>query len=74
MAKWEEMQRMVEEKAAQGIVERSDSLWSSPMVLVNKKEGTQRFCVDYRALNNVTVKDSYPFPRIDDTLDALSGF
>ena len=67
------MHRMVEEMAAQGIVERSDSPWSSPVVLVKKKDGTQRFCVDYRALNNVTVKDSYPLPRIDDTLDALAG-
>ena len=45
----------------------------SPVVLVNKKDGTQRFCVDYRARNNVTVKDSYPLTRIDDTLDALAG-
>ena len=73
LAKREELQHMVEEMAAQRIVERSDSPWSSPVVLVNKKDGTQRFCVDYMALINVTVKDSYPLPRIDDTLDALAG-
>ncbi|MPC57317.1 Retrovirus-related Pol polyprotein [Portunus trituberculatus] len=73
LAKREEMQHMVEEMAAQGSMERSDSPWSSPIVLVNKKDGTKRFCVDYRALNNVTVKDSYPLPRIDDTLDVLAG-
>lgn len=72
-AKREEMQRMVDEMAAQGLVERSDSPWLSPVVLVNKKDGTRRFCVDYRALNDHTVKDSYPLPRIDDTLDALAG-
>ena len=72
-AKREEMQRLVEEMAAQGVIERSDSPWSSPVVLVGKKDGSQRFCVDYRALNEVTVKDSYPLPRIDDTLDALGG-
>ncbi len=41
------------------------------MVLVTKKDGTTRFCVDYRKLNDVTQKDAYPLPRIDDTLDAL---
>ncbi|XP_045104410.1 uncharacterized protein LOC123499944 [Portunus trituberculatus] len=72
LAKREEMQRMVE-MAVQELVERSDSPWSSPVVLVNKKDGTKRFCVDYRVLNDVTVKDSYPQPRIDDILDALAG-
>lgn len=72
-ARREEMQRTVDDLAAQGVIERSDSPWSSAVVLVKKKDGTQRFCVDYRALNDVTVKDSYPLPRIDDTLDALVG-
>ena len=72
-ARREEMQRAVKELEAQGVVERSDSPWSSAVVLVTKKDGSRRFCVDYRALNDVTIKDSYPLPRIDDTLDALSG-
>lgn len=72
-ARREEMQRTVNDLAAQGVIELSDSPWSSAVVLVKKKDGTQRFCVDYRALNDVTVKDSYPLPRIDDTLDALVG-
>ena len=42
-------------------------------MLVNKKDGSTRFCVDYRKLNSVTHKDSYPLPRIDDTLEALAG-
>ena len=46
---------------------------SSPFVQVNKKNGTTRFCVDYRKLNNVTIKDAYPLPRIDDSLAQLSG-
>lgn len=72
-ARREEMQQAVESMAALGLIERSDSPWSSPVVLVEKKDGTNRFCVDYRVLNGVTVKDSYPLPRIDDTLDALTG-
>ena len=54
----------------EGVIEESNSPWSSPVVLVTKKDG---FCVDYRKLNDVTKKDHYPFPRIDDTLTTLSG-
>ena len=72
-AKREEMQQAVKELEKQGLIEKSDSPWSSAVVLVSKKDGTRRFCVDYRALNDRTVKDSYPLPRIDDTLDALAG-
>ena len=55
-----------------GQIEASDSHWSSPVVLVTKKDGGTRFCVDYQRLNDVTVKDAYPLPRIDDTLDMLA--
>ena len=55
------------------VIQPSCSPWSSPIVLVKKKDGTHRFCVDYRQLNSLTVKDSYPLPRIDETLDSLSG-
>ena len=58
---------------AKGIIEPLSSPWSSPVILVKKKDGTIRFCVDYRKVNGVTVKDSYPLPRIEDCLDALSG-
>ena len=64
---------LVEDMLSKGVVEESSSPWSAPIVLVTKKDGSTRFCVDYRKLNAITVKDPYPLPRIDDTLDALGG-
>ena len=55
----------------QGIIKPSDSPWTAPVVVVKKKEGKLRFCVDYRQLNKVTTKDQFPLPRIDDLLDTL---
>ena len=73
LAKVDIAQKAIKEMHEQGVVEPSNSPWMSPIVLVKKKDGTQRFCVDYRKLNEVTRKDSYPLPRIDTTLDALAG-
>ena len=55
------------------MIRPSSSPWASPIVLVKKKDGSTRFCVDYRKVNKVTRKDAYPLPRVDDTLDTLAG-
>jgi hypothetical protein len=67
------VRKLLDDMLQQKIVEPASGPWSSPIVLVSKKDGTPRFCVDYRRINNLTRKDAHPLPRIDDTLDALSG-
>ena len=69
----EETSKQVAEMLDQGVIQASSSPWASPIVLVKKKDGTFRFCIDYRKLNEVTKKDAHPLPRIDDLLDALQG-
>ena len=68
-----ETKAQVEGMLQQGVIQPSSSPWASPIVLVKKKDGTFRFCVDYRKLNSVTKKDAHPLPRVDDLLDALAG-
>jgi hypothetical protein len=53
------------------VIEPSMSAWSSPVVLVPKRDGTTLFCIDYRKLNDLTVRDSFPLPRMDETLDSI---
>jgi hypothetical protein len=68
-----EAARQIQDMLDKGIIRPSNSPWASPVVLAKKKDGTLRFCIDYRRLNAVTRKDSFPLPRIDETLAALSG-
>ena len=67
------IQTHIKDMANRGVIRPSKSPWSSPVVLVGKKDGSTRFCVDFRKVNAVTRKDVYPLPRIDETLDTLGG-
>src|SRR5438045_3429281 len=63
----------IKEMLKKGIIRKSKSPWSSPVVFVPKKGGEIRFCIDYRKLNKVTKKDNHPLPRIDEMLDKFEG-
>ena len=68
-----DIEQQVQDMIAQGVVEECSSPWAAPLVVVKKKDGSNRICVDYRALNEVTEKDGHPIPRVADSLDALAG-
>ena len=67
------LKEQIESMLDNNIISPSSSPWSSPVVLVRKKDGSCRFCVDFRKLNAITERDSFPLPRIDDTFDCLGG-
>ena len=68
-----EVKTMIQEMVDQQIIRPSKSAYASPVVIVTKKDGSLRLCIDYRKLNAVTIKDSFPLPRIDEVLDILGG-
>nr|CAE05045.2 OSJNBa0049H08.6 [Oryza sativa Japonica Group] len=68
-----EVKRQIEELESKGYVRPSSSPWGAPVLLVKKKDGSERMVIDYRALNEVTIKNKYPLPRIDDLFDQLKG-
>ena len=70
---YDEVKKHLQEMLEIGAIRRSNSPWASAVVLVRKRDGSLRFCIDLRKLNARTVKDAYSLPRIDETLDCLSG-
>ncbi|KAM9757963.1 uncharacterized protein ACNS7B_005082 [Menidia menidia] len=69
---YKEMRSLLADMLDKGVITESSSPWAAPIVMVKKKDGSWRFCVDYRKLNSVTHKDAFPLPRIEETLTSLS--
>ena len=69
----EELKKQIKELQDKGFIHPTSSSWGAPVIFVDKKDGSQRMCVDYRSLNEVTIKNKYPLPRIDDLFDQLRG-
>jgi hypothetical protein len=67
------LKEYIKELLEKGFIHPSSFPWGAPVIFVSKKDGTQRLCVDYHALNEVTIKNKYPLPRIDDLFDQLRG-
>jgi hypothetical protein len=68
-----ELKKQIAELQSKGFICPSSSPWGAPVLFMEKKDGTQRMCVDYRSLNEVTVKNKYPLPRIEDLCDQMKG-
>jgi hypothetical protein len=69
----EQLKKQLEELLEKRFIRPSVSPWGAPVLLVKKKDGCMRLCIDYRQLNKVTIKNKYPLPRIDDLMDQLVG-
>ena len=69
----EYVRKEVQKLLKEGFIKPSTSPWGASVVLAKKKDGSLRFCIDYRKLNDLTKKDAYPLPRIEECLDALNG-
>lgn len=69
----EELKKQLAELVKAGFIQPSKSPFGAPILFVKKKDGTMRMCVDYRALNNITIKNAYPLPRVDELFDRLQG-
>ena len=69
----DEIEKAIQELLAMGHIQPNSSPFASPVVLVKKKDGTMRICIDYRALNKKTIKNCYPIPRVDEIIDEIHG-
>ncbi|GJT11427.1 putative reverse transcriptase domain-containing protein [Tanacetum coccineum] len=72
-SKMQELSNQLQELADRGFIQPNTSPWGAPVLFVKKKDGSFRMCIDYRELNKLSVKNSYPLPRIDDLFDQLQG-
>ena len=72
-AELKELKEQLQELLDKGFIRPITFPWGAPVLFVKKKDGTLRLCIDYRELNNVTIKNKYPLPRIDDLFDQLQG-
>jgi hypothetical protein len=68
-----ELKKQIAELQSKGFIRPSSSHWGAPVLFLEKKDGTQQMCVDYRFLNEVTIKNKYPLPRIEDLFDQMKG-
>jgi hypothetical protein len=68
-----ELKKQITELRAKGFIRPSSSPWGAPVLFVEKKDGTQWMCIDYRSLNEVTIRNKYPHPRIEDLFDQMKG-
>jgi hypothetical protein len=68
-----ELKLQIAELQQKGYIRPNSSPWGAPIIFVTKKDGSMRMCIDYRSLNEVTIKNKYPLPRIDDLFDQLQG-
>ncbi|GAA0163954.1 hypothetical protein LIER_19701 [Lithospermum erythrorhizon] len=72
--KKQEIEKIIAELLESGFIQPSQSAFVSPVILVKKKDGSWRFCMDYRYLNDLTIKHDFPIPIVDDSLDELHAF
>jgi hypothetical protein len=68
-----ELKKQIEELLSKGFIYPTSSPWGAPTLFVDKKDGSRRLCIDYRSLNEITIKNKYPLPQIEDLFDQMSG-
>lgn len=67
-----QLKKIIDDLLSEGVIRESSSQYASPIVLIKKKDGSLRLCVDYRAINSKTIKDRFPLPNLHEQLDAFA--